>query len=77
MYFSFQVPNCVGRKYAPIQGDLQNGNLYCSDENGTKILGSDFVGNRDCTKGIYEPLAISIFVVLVISLMHEISLNLA
>lgn len=38
-------------RYLPIQGDA-DGHMYCVDEEGVKIPGSDFYGeNRDCTKG--------------------------
>lgn len=39
-------------RYLPIQGDA-DGRMYCVDEDGEKIPGSDFFGgNKDCTKGM-------------------------
>ncbi|KAL4218806.1 hypothetical protein ACF0H5_021394 [Mactra antiquata] len=47
---AISLPRCLDNGgYDPVQGDIANGLLYCVDEKGKKIQGSDFQGNRDCT----------------------------
>lgn len=37
-----------------MQIDIWTGQGYCVTEEGKKIRGSDFMGNRDCTKGDFK-----------------------
>lgn len=45
-----EIPRCQGEKYAPVQGDFRNNQLYCAKEDGTKVKGADFQGNKNCVK---------------------------
>lgn len=44
-----KMPRCQLARYFPIQGDIQHGHMFCVNEDGQKVPGSDFIGNMDCT----------------------------
>ncbi|XP_053381282.1 uncharacterized protein LOC123555153 [Mercenaria mercenaria] len=45
-----KLPRCQNERFSPMQVITETLRGYCVNENGTKINGSDFIGNRDCTK---------------------------